>query len=74
MQAALREGRIAGVESLRPEIPPGLGDVLHRALQIDPTARFATAEEFAAALRPFHDEISGGALGIASVVRGLFKT
>src|SRR5207237_4215714 len=28
MQAALREGRIAGVESLRPEIPPGLGDVL----------------------------------------------
>ena len=73
MQAALREGRIAGVESLRPEVPPGLGDVLHRALQIDAPARFATAEEFANALRPFHDEISGGALGIASVVRGLFK-
>src|SRR2546423_3693319 len=74
MQAALREGRIAGVESLRPEVPPGLGDVLHRALQIDAPTRFATADEFASALRPFHDEISGGALGIASVGRGLFKT
>ncbi|HEY5675824.1 MAG TPA: protein kinase, partial [Myxococcales bacterium] len=73
MQEALREGRIAGVESLRPEIPPGLGDVLHRALQIEPAHRFASAQEFAAALQPFHDEISGGALGIASVVRGLFK-
>src|SRR3954467_8750439 len=73
LQEALREGRIAGVESLRPEIPPGLGDVLHRALQIDPAPRFETAQEFGAALQPFHDEISGGALGIASVVRGLFK-
>ena len=73
-QEALRAGRIAGVESLRPDIPPGLGDVVHQALQIDPTARFHTAEEFANALEPFHDEISGGALGIASVVRGLFKT
>ncbi|HUJ27514.1 MAG TPA: serine/threonine-protein kinase [Myxococcales bacterium] len=73
MQAALREGRIAGVESLRPDVPTGLGDVLHKALQIEATSRFTTADEFAQALRPFHDEISGGALGIASVVRGLFK-
>ena len=73
-QEALRAGRIAGVESLRPDIPPGLGDVVHQALQIDPTARFHTAQEFANALEPFHDEISGGALGIASVVRGLFRT
>jgi serine/threonine-protein kinase len=74
MQEALRAGRIAGVESLRPDVPPGLGDVVHRALQIDPAARFPNAQEFATALAPFHDEISGGALGIASVVRGLFKT
>jgi eukaryotic-like serine/threonine-protein kinase len=73
MMAALQAGRIAGVESMRPEVPPGLSDVVHKALQIDPSARYATAEEFAAALLPFHDEISGGALGIASVVRGLFK-
>ena len=73
-QEALRSGRIAGVESLRPDIPPGLGDVVHQALQINPAARFHTAQEFANALEPFHDEISGGALGIASVVRGLFRT
>ena len=74
MQEALRAGRIAGVESLRPDIPTGLGDVVHRALQIDPASRYATAQEFAEALEPFHDEISGGALGIASVVRGLFRS
>jgi serine/threonine-protein kinase len=73
MQASLREGRLVGIESLRPEVPPGLADVVHRALTIEPTARYATAAEFADALRPFHEEISGGALGIASVVRGLFK-
>jgi len=73
-QEALRSGRISGVESLRPDIPPGLGDVVHQALQINPAARFHTAQEFANALEPFHDEISGGALGIASVVRGLFRT
>jgi serine/threonine-protein kinase len=74
MQDSLRNGRIPGLESLRPDVPPGLSDVVHKALQIDPALRYATAPEFAQALRPFHDEISGGALGIASVVRGLFKT
>ena len=73
MQDALRAGRIAGVESLRPDVPPGLGDVVHKALQIDPAMRYSSAEDLAQALRPFHDELSGGALGIASVVRGLFK-
>jgi eukaryotic-like serine/threonine-protein kinase len=74
MQEALRAGRIAGVESLRPDIPTGLGDVVHRALQIDPASRYASAQEFTEALEPFHDEISGGTLGIASVVRGLFRS
>lgn len=73
MQDALRSGRIAGVESLRPDVPPGLADVVHRALHLDPALRYGSAPEFALALQPFHDEISGGALGIASVVRGLFK-
>ncbi len=73
MQEALRAGRISGVESLRPDVPTGLGDVVHRALQIDPAVRYGSAPEFALALQPYHDEISGGALGIASVVRGLFK-
>ncbi len=74
MQEALRVGRITGVESLRPDVPPGLSDVVHKALQIDPALRYPSAPDFALALQPFHDEISGGALGIASVVRGLFKT
>src|SRR4051794_8353906 len=52
MQEALREGRIGGVESLRPDVPTGLGDVVHRALRIDPSDRFSTAQEFAEALAP----------------------
>jgi serine/threonine-protein kinase len=73
MMDALHAGRIAGIESLRPDVPPGLSDAVHKGLQLDPAMRYQTAEEFMAALAPFHDEISGGALGIASVVRGLFK-
>jgi serine/threonine protein kinase len=74
MMEALREGHIAGIESHRPDVPPGLSDVVHKGLEIDPALRWQTADQFAAALRPYHDEISGGALGIASVVRGLFKS
>jgi eukaryotic-like serine/threonine-protein kinase len=73
MMAAVHGGRIPPVESLRPELPKGLSEVLHKALQVDPLLRYGRACDFAEALRPFHDEISGGALGIASVVRGLFK-
>ena len=75
MQQALRLGQIGGpLEEFRSDVPPGLTAVLRRALDLDPRNRYATAAEFADALRPFHDEPSGGALGIASVVRGLFKT
>jgi serine/threonine-protein kinase len=74
MMEVLREGHIVGIESHRPEVPPGLSDVVHKALEMNPALRWQTAEQFADALRPYHDEISGGALGIASVVRGLFKT
>jgi serine/threonine protein kinase len=74
MMEALREGHIAGIESHRPDVPPGLSDVVHKGLEIDPALRWQTADQVAAALRPYHDEISGGALGIASVVRGLFKS
>ena len=43
------------------------------ALSRDPDKRYQTAAEFSDALKPFHDEMVGEALGIASVVRGLFK-
>jgi hypothetical protein len=51
-----------------------LTHVLRRALNRDPDRRYQTAAEFSDALKPFHDEMIGGALGIASVVRGLFKS
>jgi serine/threonine-protein kinase len=73
MIEALKAGHIVGIESLRPDVPPGLADVVHQALYLEPSRRYQTAQEFTRALAPFHDEISGGALGIASVVRGLFK-
>ena len=74
MQQALRLGEIEPLEVFRDDVPAGLTAVLRRALELAPARRFANAREFADALAPFHDEISGGALGIASVVRGLFKT
>jgi phosphate/phosphite/phosphonate ABC transporter binding protein len=38
--------------SLRPEAPPALLDVVERAASLDPSRRFATARELAAALAP----------------------
>src|SRR5205085_797200 len=60
MQEVLRTGSIPSVDTFRPDVPAGLSEVVQRALQLDPASRYATAAEFAAALRPFHDEISGG--------------
>jgi serine/threonine-protein kinase len=73
MQEALRKLQIEPLEVMRDDLPEGLSLVLRRAFARDPKARFQTAAEFNAALEPFHDEVAGGALGIASVVRGLFK-
>jgi serine/threonine-protein kinase len=41
------------VRTHRPSIPVELDDVILRALERDPTKRFATANEFARALQPF---------------------
>ncbi len=73
LQEALRSGTITPPEKHRPDLPAGLSEVVARGLARDPKKRYQTAAEFSAALAPFHDEISGGALGIASVVRGLFR-
>ena len=74
MQAALRKGEIPPLEQFRPDLPAGLIEVMRKALSLKPQDRFATAQEFSEALKPFHDEMVGGPLGIASVVRGLFRT
>jgi eukaryotic-like serine/threonine-protein kinase len=73
LQHAVRHGQIQPVEELRKDLPSGLAHVLRRALNRDPDKRYQTAAEFSDALKPFHDEMVGEALGIASVVRGLFK-
>ena len=73
LQDNLRKLAIEPIEVLRDDLPDGLGDVLRKAFQRDPKKRYQTGREFDQALAPFHDEPAGGALGIASVVRGLFK-
>jgi serine/threonine-protein kinase len=73
LQQSVRSGDIRPLEEFRNDLPPGLTHVLGRALSRDPEKRYQTAPEFSDALKPFHDEVVGGALGIASVVRGLFK-
>ena len=74
LQEVVRKGTVPPVEQSRSDLPSGLADVIARALARDPEERYQTAAEFSEALRPFHDEMIGGALGIASVVRGLFRT
>ena len=73
LQTALHKLQIEPLEVLRDDLPEGLGDVVRKAFSREPKQRYQTAAEFDAALAPFHDEPVGGALGIASVVRGLFK-
>ena len=74
MQAALRKAEITPLENIRPDLPAGLQAVVKKALSLRAQDRFQTAGEFSEGLKPFHDEMVGGPLGIASVVRGLFKT
>ena len=73
LQESLRTLAIVPIESIRRDLPEGLAPVLAKALARDPKQRFQTALEFSEALQPLHDEAVGGSLGIASVVRGLFR-
>jgi serine/threonine-protein kinase len=47
---------------LRPDLPPGLADVVHRALVRDRNTRYGSAGEFAEALAPYADGRSGAIL------------
>ena len=54
------DGTVKTLERLRHDVPPGVGQVLRRALATDPEDRFATAGDFVAALaragpRPFYE-------------------
>ena len=65
------------LSELRPNLPPSLVAAVHRALQKDPAARFASAEAFAAALPnerpPSHVEmaetIDSGAQAVVKVAK-----
>ena len=46
------------IKALRPDLPDGLCEVIHRALARDPKDRFASATEMAQALSPWADERS----------------
>ena len=47
------EGRVPRPSTRRSGYPPGLESIVMRALQVDPAQRYATAEDFANALRRF---------------------
>jgi serine/threonine protein kinase len=51
-------GEILKLEELKPDLPPGLATVVHRALAADRDARYANALEMRLALAPFATELS----------------
>jgi serine/threonine-protein kinase len=70
--AAIRRAKPEGVAKLRPTVSPVLAAMVKENLAKLPQARFASAEEFSAALSTQCDERIGTPLAIAAVVRGLF--
>lgn len=51
-------GEVLKLDELKPELPPGLADVVHKALAADRDARYANALEMRLALAPFATELS----------------
>lgn len=56
--ARVAQGQIRPLRSLDPTIPPGLAEVVHRALAADKHARFGSAMEMRLALAPFAGQLS----------------
>ena len=50
---AMKEGDYTPVQKLRPDVPTGLADAIHKAMNFDPAKRFSDLHGFGAALRPF---------------------
>jgi eukaryotic-like serine/threonine-protein kinase len=71
---AIRRAHPVPLRRLRPEVSEPLSQAVMRGFAKDPKERYASADQFAAALRPHYDELIGNPLAIASVVRGLFGT
>ena len=57
------------IETLRPDLPPELRDILERAIAKDPEARFADATSLADALSAFEGQVLDRVLAEVSVTR-----
>jgi serine/threonine-protein kinase len=58
------------IKNLRPDIPDGLAQVIHRGLARDPNVRFSSASEMAEALAPYADERSANVIARVRGGRG----
>lgn len=56
MILAICTAPVPRLEQIAPWLPPGLAAVVHRGLERDPSARWSSVEELAAALAPFAGE------------------
>lgn len=66
---AIRDCKIDALQEIRARLPPGLFEVLGRALSRSPANRFATATDFATALAPFEADPRLAVREIAARVR-----
>jgi eukaryotic-like serine/threonine-protein kinase len=66
---AIRDCKIDALQEIRSRLPPGLIEVMQRALARDPSKRFPTATEFATALAPFEADPRLAVREIAARVR-----
>jgi serine/threonine protein kinase len=66
---AIRDCRITPLRDAKATLPPGLFEVLERALARDPAKRFPTAGAFATALAPFGPEPGTGRAELSPLIR-----
>ena len=66
---AIRDCKIDALSEIRPRLPPGLFEVMERALARSPAQRFENATSFAKALAPFEADKRLAAREIAARVR-----
>jgi eukaryotic-like serine/threonine-protein kinase len=50
---AIKQGEYTPVQELRPDVPGGLADAIHKAMNVDPAKRFVDLHAFGAELRAF---------------------
>jgi serine/threonine-protein kinase len=70
---AIRLGKFAPLQKVRPDLPPALCDVVHRALARQKKNRFESAAALRDALEPHVSSNVAMPLAIAAMVRGLFE-